>query len=141
MPEYKIWLDAPTLSIHATIQNLGEAIREKDGVFAIRLLDEHSIRLSQDECKLPVSKHLDENFVYVPDTAAGSLISMGIISATKPFQGVEIRYEGLFTDRPLTASQLGPIFVSALLAEEKGRAIRTVTKFARAHIDEKDSRA
>ncbi|MDQ0865812.1 hypothetical protein [Arthrobacter globiformis] len=141
MPEYKIWLDAPTLSIHAAIQNLGHAIREKDGVFAIRLLDEHLTPLSQDECKLPVSKHLDENFVYVPETPAGSLISMGIISATKPFQGAEIRYEGLFTDQPLTASQLGPIFFSALVAEQKGRVNRTVTRLVRAYSDEKDSRA
>lgn len=131
MPEYKIWLDSPTLSLNAAVQNLGGDIHAKTGVFTIRLLDEYLTPLTSDDCNLAVSKHLGECFVYVSATPRGGLISMGNITAAKPFQGAEIRYEGVFTDRPLPASQLGPLFFSTQVEEHQGLERRTVTRLAR----------
>jgi hypothetical protein len=139
MPEYKIWLDSPTLSFHAAVQNLGGAIHNKTGVFTVRLLDEHLTPLVPDDCNLSVSKQLGECFVYVSATPRGGLISIGTISASKPFQGAEIRYEGVYTDQPLTTAQLGPIFVSTQVKEQQGGEFRTVTRLARPRTGMKEN--
>lgn len=136
MPNYKILLDSPTVNVHAAMQNLGDAIQEKAGVFTVRLLDEQLAPLEQHEHKLPVSKQLGECYVYVSATPAGGLISLGEISARRPFQGLEIQYEGIFTDRPLGGSQLGLLFCTTELKEPGARS-RATTKLARPQFAKK----
>jgi hypothetical protein len=112
MVKYTVWLDQPTNIIHAAVQNLGEAVRDKDGIFTVRLVDEENKPLSQKECGLAVSNKLGESYVYVSATPAGGLIKTGPIAASRCFQGIQIQYEAAFTDRPLTPSQLGSLFYS-----------------------------
>jgi hypothetical protein len=126
--KYTIWLDEPTDIIHAAVKNLGAPVREKDGVFAIRLIDEDDKPLSQKECNLPVSKHLGESYVYVSAAAEGGLIKMGPISASRNFRGIQIRYEAVFTDRPLGLSQLGPLFFTVSAGSHSRKETYTVTK-------------
>jgi hypothetical protein len=43
------------------------------------------------------------------NTPSRAMISAGPVSAKVPFQGVEVSYEGVFTDAPLTNANLGPL--------------------------------
>lgn len=131
MVKYTIWLDEPTEIVHAAVKNRGPAVRDKDGVFTVRLVDEDNIPLRQGECKLAVSKHFNECYVYVSATPEGGLIKMGPISASRPFQGIQIQYEAVFTDRPLAPSQFGSLFYTVSAGSQQRKEKYTVTKMTR----------
>lgn len=133
MVKYTIWLDEPTDIIHAAVKNLGAAVRDKDGIFMVRLVDEDNKPLNQRECNLAVSKHFDECYVYVAATPEAGLIKMGPISASRPFQGIQIRYEAVFTDRPLEPSQLGSLFYTVSAGSHSSEEKYTITKMT--HMD------
>lgn len=127
---YTIWLDEPTDTFHAAVKNLGEAVRDKDGLFTVRLLDKERKPLYQSECSLPVSKKLGESYVYVSATPGGGLIKMGPVSASRHFQGIQVRYEPAFTDRPLSSSQLGSLFYTVTPGANLDSEEYTITKIA-----------
>lgn len=128
MVKYTIWLDEPTDIVHAAVKNLGGAVRDKDGVFAVRLVDEDNKPLKQKECNLPVSKQLGESYFYVSATPEGGLIKIGPISASRQFQGIQIRYDAAFTERPLSTSQFGSLFYTASAGSQTSGKKCTITK-------------
>lgn len=130
MAIYKIWLDEPTDIVHAAVKNLGGAVRDKDGLFTVRLVDKDNEPLKKKECNLPVSERLGESYVYVSATPEGGLIKMGPIAASRRFQGIEIRYEAAFTDRPLDSCQFGPLFYTSSAGSQSSEKKYTVTKIS-----------
>lgn len=131
MVKYTIWLDEPTDILHAAIKNLGTAVRDKDGIFTVSLVDEDKKPLNKNECNLAISKHFDECYVYVSATPETGLIRMGTISASRPFQGIHIRYEAVFTDQPLDPSQLGPLFYTVSAGARTSKEKYTITKMTK----------
>jgi hypothetical protein len=132
MAKYTIWLDEPTNALHVAVKNLGGAVRDKDGLFAVRLWDKDNKALPQSECSLPVSNQLGESYLYVSATRGGDLIRLGIIAASRSFQGIQLQYDGAFTDRPLSPSQLGPLFYTVSDDSAAGQQNYTVTKMTAA---------
>lgn len=139
MAKYTIWLDEPTDIIHAAVRNLGGAVRDKDGVFTVRLVDEENKPLNQNECNLPVSKNLGESYVYVSATREGGLIKTGPISASRNFQGIQIRYEAAFTDQPLGSSQLGSLFYTVSGGSRLNKEKYTITKMVKSDAVQESS--
>lgn len=132
MATYTIWLDEPTDILHAAVKNFGGAVRDKDGLFTVRLVDKDNEPLEKRECKLPISERLGESYIYVSATPEGGLIKLVPIAASRRFQGIQIRYEAAFTDRPLASSQFGPLFYTISSGSQSSEKKYTVTQISRA---------
>lgn len=121
---YRVSLATPTHAVHVAVRNRGGAVADRDGVFTFRLWDAEGVLLSNALCELPVSPRLGRCYRYAPAAEAGSLIPLGRISASRPFVELEVEYVGIFTDTPLSASQLGPmLYVSEAAATSSNRAV------------------